>query len=93
MLEDIFPTGSNDVYVVRTDEGKQILLECGLHQSSSNSYLDSYRVNTEKFSFKPSEIDYVFINHAHIDHGGLLPRLVKEGFKGKIILTEATAIL
>lgn len=72
-------------------EDKQILLECGLHQSSSNSYLDSYRANTEKFPFKPCEIDYVFINHAHIDHEGLLPRLVKEGFKGKIILTEATA--
>ena len=72
-------------------EGKQILLECGLHQSSSNSYLDSYKANTEKFPFKPSEIVYVFINHTHIDHVGLLPRLVKEGFKGKIILTEPTA--
>ena len=72
-------------------EDKQILLECGLHQSSSNSYLDSYRANTEKFLFKPCEIDYVFVNHAHIDHEGLLPRLIKEGFKGKIILTEATA--
>lgn len=74
-------------------EDKQILLECGLHQSSSNSYLDSYKANTEKFPFKPCEIDYVFINHAHIDHEGLLPRLVKEGFKGKIILTEATATI
>lgn len=71
--------------------GKQLLLECGLHQSSSNSYLDSYRANTEKFKFKPSELDYVFLNHAHIDHCGLLPRLVKEGFRGKIILTESTA--
>lgn len=72
-------------------EDKHILLECGLHQSSSNSFLDSYRVNSEKFPFKPCELNYVFINHAHIDHEGLLPRLVKEGFKGKIILTEATA--
>lgn len=72
-------------------ENKQILLECGLHQSSSNSFLDSYRVNTEKFPFKPCDIDYVFLNHAHIDHCGLLPRLVKDGFKGKIILTEPTA--
>lgn len=72
-------------------EGKHILLECGLHQSSSNSYLDSYRVNTKKFPFKPDEIDYVFVNHVHIDHIGLIPRLVKEGFRGKIILTEPTA--
>lgn len=70
--------------------GKKILLECGLHQSSSNSYLDSYKVNSKKFPFKPSEIDYVFVNHVHIDHIGLLPRLVKEGFSGKIISTTAT---
>lgn len=70
---------------------KQILLECGLHQSSSNSYLDSYRINSAKFKFNPKEIDYVFIGHGHIDHIGLLPRLYKEGFKGKIISTEATA--
>ena len=83
-------TGSQ--YLVKFG-GKQILLECGLHQSSSNSYLDSYRVNAEKFMFKPSEIDYVFICHAHIDHTGALPRLVKEGFRGKIITTEKTAAI
>lgn len=69
---------------------KKFLIECGLYQSSSNSYLDSYRANSEKFKFDPKEIDYVFIGHAHIDHCGLLPRLVKEGFKGKIICTEKT---
>ena len=46
---------------------KQILLECGLHQSSSNSYLDSYRINSAKFKFNPSEIDYVFIYLSHYD--------------------------
>lgn len=70
---------------------KQILLECGLHQSSSNSYLDSYKINSEKFKFNPSEIDYVFLCHAHVDHSALLPRLIREGFKGKIILNVATA--
>lgn len=70
---------------------KQILLECGLHQSSSNSYLDSYRINSEKFKFNPSEINYVFLCHAHVDHGGLLPRLIREGFKGKIIINATTA--
>lgn len=72
---------------------KQFLLECGLHQSSSNSYLDSYRVNSEKFKFNPKEIDYVFIGHTHVDHIGLLPRLVKEGFKGRIICTYETSII
>ena len=81
--DGIFFTGkaSEDVtgsqYLIKFG-GRQILLECGLHQSSSNSYLDSYKINAEKFRFKPSEIDYVFACHAHIDHTGLLPRLVKE---------------
>ena len=66
---------------------KQILIECGLNQSQSNDYLDSYKVNSEKFAFKPSEIDYVFVAHSHIDHCGLLPRLVSKGFKGKIIIS------
>lgn len=73
--------------------GKKILLECGLHQSSTNSYLDSYRVNSEKFKFKPSEIDYIFLLHSHIDHSGLIPRLYKEGCKAKTILTHKTAVV
>ena len=85
---------SNDVtgsqYFIQFGKYK-CLLECGLHQSSSNSYLDSYRVNSKKFKFKPSEIDYVFVCHPHIDHCGLLPRLVKEGFNGRIITTKNTA--
>lgn len=67
------------------------LLECGLHQSRSNDYLDSYKINSAKFKFKPSEIDYLFVAHPHIDHCGLIPRLVKEGFNGKIIATRNTA--
>lgn len=70
---------------------KQILLECGLFQD--NSYLEAYKINSKKFKFSPKEIDYVFINHCHIDHIGLLPRLVKEGFCGKIIMTYPTSII
>ena len=81
-------TGSQ--YLVKFME-YQCLLECGLHQSSSNDYLDSYRVNSRKFQFNPSEIDFVFICHSHIDHIGLLPRLVKEGFHGEIICTFNTS--
>ena len=87
---------SNDVtgsqYFIQFD-GNKYLLECGLHQSSSNSYLDSYRINSEKFKFKPNEIKYVFVQHPHIDHCGLLPRLVKEGFTGRIIATKKTAAI
>ena len=81
-------TGSQ--YYIRFGETK-CLLECGLHQSQSNDYLDSYKENSKKFMFKPSELDFVFINHAHIDHCGLVPRLVQKGFKGKIITTSNTA--
>ncbi|MBQ2397084.1 MAG: MBL fold metallo-hydrolase [Bacteroidales bacterium] len=84
--EDV--TGSQ--YLVKFGNSK-CLLECGLHQSRSNDYLDSYKINSEKFQFKPSELDFVFIAHPHIDHCGLIPRLVKEGFKGKIIATGDTA--
>lgn len=71
--------------------GKKILLECGLFQN--NNYLDSYNINSQKFPFKPSEIDYIFVGHTHVDHIGLLPRLIKEGFNGKIIASHATAQL
>ena len=70
---------------------KQILLDAGLYQK--NDYLESYKANTEKFKFKPEEIDYIFIGHCHIDHIGLIPRLVKEGFSGKIIMTYPTSII
>ena len=69
---------------------KHILLEAGLYKN--NYYLESYRINSKKFKFNPKEIDYVFLNHCHIDHCGLLPRLVKEGFRGKIISTYGTFV-
>lgn len=71
--------------------GKQILLECGLYQD--NSYLSAYKINSEKFKFNPNEIDYVFVGHSHIDHIGLLPRLIKEGFHGKIIMTYPSSVM
>ena len=86
--EDV--TGSQ--YLVRF--GKyQCLLECGLYQSQSNSYLDSYKINSAKFKFKPSELDFIFVAHPHIDHCGLIPRLIKEGFSGRIIATKNTALI
>ena len=84
--EDV--TGSQ--YLVKFGH-TQILLECGLFQS--NDYLESYKANSMKFQFKPAEIDYVFLNHIHIDHSGCIGRLVREGFRGKIITTNITAEL
>ena len=64
----------------------QILLECGLTQGGT--VLEDYRINSAKFPFHPSKIDYVFVGHSHIDHIGLLPRLIKEGFDGKVIIPK-----
>jgi metallo-beta-lactamase family protein len=72
-------------------EDKNILLECGMVQSQ-NSILD-YKTNASAFPFKPKNIDYVFINHTHTDHMGLSPKLVRDGFHGKIITTPMTARL
>lgn len=66
----------------------RMLVDCGMFQGENADTL-----NREPFAFNPSEIDYLFLTHAHLDHSGLIPRLVKEGFKGKIITTPATADL
>jgi len=66
--------------------GKNILLDCGLFQGDKET---SKRKN-ESFLFDPKTVDYVILSHAHIDHAGRLPRLVKEGFNGRIIGTSAT---
>jgi metallo-beta-lactamase family protein len=71
-----------------TLNGRQFLVDCGMHQGK-----DSYSVNREPFPFNPSEIEAMFLTHAHIDHSGLIPRLVEKGFSGSIITTAATADL
>ena len=71
--------------------GKNILIECGLHQSSD--ILEAYNVNSQKLPIKASKIDYVFVMHPHIDHIGRIPLLFKRGFKGKIITTPETKII
>lgn len=79
-------TGS--CYLITTEKHK-ILLDCGQFQGSDD--MDAW--NWEPFDFDPEEIDLVLLSHAHIDHSGRLPLLVKRGFKGKIYCTDATADL
>lgn len=77
-------TGSK--HLVHIGHNKKILLDCGLFQGMGKETIE---LNSQ-WGFNPSEINYVFISHAHIDHIGLLPKLVKDGYKGKIYCTNAS---
>ena len=79
-------TGS--CHMISTDNHK-ILLDCGQFQGGK----EMDRMNEEPFPFNPAEIECVILSHAHIDHCGRLPLLVKRGFKGPIYCTDATADL
>ena len=79
-------TGSQHLLQIN---GKRLLLECGLFQGRRQ---ESYERN-RNFPFNPAEIDAVILSHAHIDHSGNLPHLVKKGYRGPIYATHATAHL
>ncbi len=68
---------------------KYSIVDCGMYQGGS----EVDKKNFEAFPFDPASLDYVFLTHVHIDHSGLVPKLVKNGFKGQIIATSATADL
>ncbi len=76
-------TGS--CYLLETGSHR-ILLECGLFQGSK----ETEKQNEADFPFDPAHIDAAVLSHAHLDHCGRLPKLVKEGFKGNVFLTEAS---
>lgn len=78
-------TGSK--HLLTTERGTTILLDCGLFQGINTDELN------QDFGFDPVKIDYLLVSHAHIDHTGLIPRLVRQGFKGPIYCTPATADL
>ncbi len=77
-------TGSKHLLTLKN--GKKYLLDCGMFQGMGKDTDDLNR----DFGFVSSEIDYLILSHAHVDHCGLIPRLVKEGFKGKVFATDAT---
>ncbi|MFH1624525.1 MAG: MBL fold metallo-hydrolase [Pseudomonadota bacterium] len=80
-------TGSN--YLVESSQGKKVLVDCGLFQGGrqmeSRNWMD--------WGFDPGQISTLFLTHAHIDHSGRIPKLVKDGFQGKIITSPPTAEL
>jgi metallo-beta-lactamase family protein len=69
-----------------TVSGSALLLDCGMHQGGDAVK----RLQEERFDFNPRDIDAVVLSHAHLDHSGLLPLLVAEGFGGPIYCTHAT---
>jgi metallo-beta-lactamase family protein len=77
-------TGSK--HLITTANNKKILLDCGFFQGRG---AESDGLNRH-FGFDPASIDYLILSHAHIDHSGSIPNLVKQGFKGAIICTKAT---
>jgi metallo-beta-lactamase family protein len=79
-------TGS--CYSVSLDE-ERIIIDCGMFQGGK----DSERLNYEKFDFNPRKYQALLLTHAHLDHCGRIPLLVKSGFRGKIYATEATKAL
>lgn len=76
-------TGS--CYLLETAQ-QRILLDCGLFQGGKSIEAQ----NLDEFPFDPATIDAVILSHAHLDHGGRLPKLAKEGFNGPVFLTQAS---
>lgn len=77
-------TGSK--HLLTLNNGKKILLDCGMFQGMGKE-TDAFN---RQWGFEPRDIDYLILSHAHIDHSGLIPRLVSDGFTGKIFCTPAT---
>jgi len=74
-------TGAN---IMLEYEDRKILIDCGLFQGGKGEK------NFEPFKYDPKSVDFLIITHAHMDHIGRVPKLVREGFKGKIISTNET---
>ena len=66
--------------------GRRILVDCGLQQGRDE-------IDNSDLPFAPNTIDDVLVTHAHIDHSGRLPMLVRQGFRGRILTTRLTAQL
>lgn len=77
-------TGSK--HLIELDNGKKLLLDCGMFQGHPK---EADQLNRE-WGFDPAEVDYLILSHAHIDHCGLIPKLVNDGYKGQIFCTPST---
>lgn len=77
-------TGSK--HLISLENGTKILLDCGMYQGKGE---ETDAMNRE-LGITPSEIDYLILSHAHIDHSGLIPYIIKQGFEGIVLCTPAT---
>jgi metallo-beta-lactamase family protein len=77
-------TGSK--HLITLTNGKKYLLDCGLYQGMGK---ETDELNRD-FGFNPAEVDHMILSHAHIDHCGLIPKLIKDGYQGKVYATPAT---
>ncbi len=82
-------TVTGSCFLVETPKGKRVLVDCGLFQGGRQME----RRNRDDWGFIPSEVETLFLTHAHIDHSGRIPKLVNNGFKGRIITSPPTAEL
>jgi len=80
-------TGSN--YLIETFQGNKVLVDCGLFQGGK----EMERRNWDEWGYNPKEIKNMILTHAHIDHSGRIPKIVKDGFHGRIITSPPTAEL
>lgn len=79
-------TVTGSAHLLTLNNGFTILLDCGLYQGNDDDLEDF----NETFLFDPKKVDCVVLSHAHIDHSGRLPKLIKDGFEGQIYSTHAT---
>lgn len=80
-------TGSN--YLIETANDERFILDCGMFQGSKAEEA----MNEHPLPYRPEELAFAILSHAHIDHSGRLPKLVKDGFRGSIYSTQATSDL
>jgi metallo-beta-lactamase family protein len=81
-------TVTGSCYMIEAN-GKRFCVDCGMHQG--NKAIEAR--NRDTAPYRPKDIDFILVTHAHIDHSGLLPRMVREGYAKPIYCTKATGEL